>query len=175
MHDVKIPDGIRANERFGVAFLRNPSDGFVTAEAAFDSLSEDGKNFVRKSFDMWMGGIKTAKTKRRYHGFDASDWKGSYQGCFVFKWPVTDLHLYGFLCHPDPDRPRFVACVLVHATTKPRWATSPTILDAVLERAKMQGVKDATTRCFAPAAAQRQRAGAGARGVTIGSRRSRER
>lgn len=102
-----------------VAVLDFPAP-YVNAEA-FESLTESDERYYRKSFDMWMDGHHRGK---RYHGWNASDHKGKYTECYVFKHVDEAERIYGFLCRPTvAENQNREVCVLVLFAEKKRWNT----------------------------------------------------
>lgn len=109
----------------GIGFLEGNAQ--LNANEAFCSFQMTEKNRVRAYMDEWIAGKNGPKT--RFHGFDVAD----YRDCFVFKDRQKRVHqrLYGFLCHPDPNNPRFQLCVLCIHATKTERETDKSELDRV--------------------------------------------
>jgi hypothetical protein len=120
------------HSRRGVAFLISSDDKKVNAYDFYDRL--DKENVIRRMFntrfDNWQEG--QLPKKHRYHGWNKSEFKGSYTQCFVFKY--KEHRLYGFLCNPKtPRNPNYQICVLTRYTTKNEHESDETDLKYVEE------------------------------------------
>lgn len=117
-------DGLKISTRRAVVFLVR--DGKFNGKLVFDRLAKDRDRMVRERFDYW---IDRGVFNKYFHGWD----NPRYEQCFCFKWKDNRVHqrLYGFVCHPKRDDPRFELCVLVFHSTKTTEDTDYTILDEV--------------------------------------------
>ncbi len=106
------------------------NDTDITAKSAFKRLKEDVKRWFRTRFDAWQDG---QINKKWYHGWDQSEYRGKYIGCFVFKHKESRLHhrFYGFLCHPRLSDRSYQVCILVHYILKKGWETDEADLKKV--------------------------------------------
>src|SRR5271170_130428 len=98
--------GLKISARRAVVFLvRN---GEVNGKSIFDGLPANRDREVRNRFDHWIDGNNAPA--KYFHGWD----NAKYDRCFCFKWKESGVHqrLYGFLCNPKRDNPRFQLCVL---------------------------------------------------------------
>lgn len=122
---IKIRAGLK-HARHAVAFLEQHSASYVDIKAAFDKLKASAQRFHFKSFDYWMGDHHKPE---RYHGWNASQHKGKYTKCFVFKNVSEGERLYGFLCRPKAEDEHYEMCVLILYAKKRTWNTDTAELD----------------------------------------------
>lgn len=127
VHDIN--NGKKHPKR-GVAFLVSDKDKKVTAKAVFDSLDKNEAPYrgLMTGFEAWQGCLVN---KKRFHGWNKTEYKGRYTKCFVFKH--NKHHFYGFLCNPKENNIRYEACILVRHTNKTEWQTDETDLKQVEE------------------------------------------
>jgi hypothetical protein len=111
----------------GIGFLVS-DDGRVTARERFTRLTKNERRWLETSFDWW---IDWVINKKRFHGWDRSEFGGKYTNCFVFK--LDEHRFYGFLCHPKsgspkPEDNKYYFCVLVTYAAKHEWNTEERFL-----------------------------------------------
>jgi hypothetical protein len=135
---IEYVDGHRVTRFRGLAwFIADPPDKDINAKAIFESLSEDDQRTLRSRFDYWLDG---GKHDKYFHGWPNEQ---VYKDCFVFK--LQKLRLFGFLCHPRKDEPRFLLCVLVSHSIKDGWEADKNEKDRMNELKKDPKVKEAHT------------------------------
>src|SRR6266851_696319 len=113
--------------RRAIGFLENESDPDFDAKATFGGLSQKSERLLRSRFGYWLEG--GPPNDRWFHGWNDA----KYKHCFVFKWDEKRVHhrIYGFLCNPIIEMPRFQVCVLIFHDAKTEWETDYSILDRV--------------------------------------------
>ena len=132
----------------GLAFLIDESDNRVNAKKVFDELPEKQsvkrERELRTRFDYWLDDKVHDKW---FHGWPNNK---KYKNCFVFKWKHRRLQhrIYGFLCNPKMDDPRYQLCVLVSHAKKNEWETNPPDLDRIVEISNEKSVKLAIKKLF---------------------------
>lgn len=136
--------GVPPSARRGIAFLESDGDARVTGRGVYDGLKETIARTLRSKFEYWIGGNIQPKY---FHGWGDHE----YRHCFTFKWKGagTQHRLYGFLCHPRPNDPRFQACILVLHDRKNRPDTDHTLLDFINELRVRQDIVNAYFAAFA--------------------------
>ena len=96
----------------GIGFLEGHKE--LDAGIAFDGFEGSDEQYFRASMDQWLDGANGPKT--RFHNFKSDS---EFRECFVFK--CDEHRLYGFLCNPKDNDPRFQLCALcIHATKHER-------------------------------------------------------
>lgn len=117
--------------RRGICFLLSDNKK-VNAKSFYNRLVGKKENIgraFRTRFDAWIGGQPNKPA--RYHGWDKNEFQGKYVHCFVFK--RNPQRLYGFLCNPKSDNPRYQLCVLVIHASKNTHKSDENILKQVEE------------------------------------------
>ena len=117
--------GIRVSARRAVVFLECGDE--LNASKMFAKLPEKRDRELRSHFDYWIdGGINDAW----FHGWPNHE---RYKHCFSFRWRERNVRhrIYGFLCHPKNDDPRFQLCVLISHARKTTEDTDLKILDTI--------------------------------------------
>ena len=127
----------------GVALLEHPA-GYVQAKEIFEDLGTSSERYHRKSFDYWMDDPYRRRPER-YHGFDKKYQNGRYVWCYAFKNIEEKERFYGFLCHPKPDDPDYLLCVLAVYAQKKENAQDLAELERVERMRNDPNVKDALT------------------------------
>jgi hypothetical protein len=148
MHAQACTVEIRAGEfsqRRGVAFLTNTKVSYVNISSEFESLDENTQRTFNTRFDSFVAGFDNKPNW--YHGWDKSQYGGTYSGCFVVK--ARDDRLYGFLCHPKAIDPRYLLCVLILHANKTDWTTDVTELKRARAMSLDNDVGQALKRLFA--------------------------
>jgi hypothetical protein len=117
-------DGLKISVRRAIVFL--VCNGGLSGKSGFDKLPKARDREVRNRFDHWIDGKPYPKY---YHGWD----NPKYKQCFSFRWKDKRVHqrLYGFICNPKRDDPRFQLCVLVFYSAKTDENTDFTVLDEI--------------------------------------------
>jgi hypothetical protein len=126
--------------RRAVVFLRHPGAGYANVAEEFERASTTVQRYFNTSFDYW---VDEHIKKKRYHGWDQSQYGGKYKDCFVFKCSERNAEhrLYGFLFHPKaPEDSRFQVCVLALHARKNEWRTDETELKRVRELSEREEV-----------------------------------
>jgi len=96
------------------------------------TLEATVKRYFKSSMDTWLRG---GNIKSRFHGWN-KEGADDYRGCFVFKKTGKKFaqRIYGFLCNPKSEEPRFQLCVLAHGLKAKRVQnTDKAILNKLLK------------------------------------------
>lgn len=101
--------GSRPSTARAIGFLEGHRE--LTAGRAFDDFRGVNASAFRSHMDQWLDGANGPKS--HFHNFK-HDFE--HRNCFVFKY--NEHRLYGFLCHPRDDDPRFQLCSLCVYSTK---------------------------------------------------------
>ncbi len=136
---VELVDGNPPTSRRGLAFLICKSNPDINAKSTFDELNINRQRQIRTRFQWWLDGKVNDKW---FHGWPNEP---SHKDCFVFKWKENrqNHRLYGFLCHPLTNNPRFQLCVLVSHASKNQLHTNPRELDGANKFKENEKVKKA--------------------------------
>lgn len=144
-YSLELLRGQRQSSKRGVGCLMGHPNCFQPQD--FDSLRVSNRtklvhNQLRAHMDRWMSRAYQANDPKKYHGWDHSEYGGKYVMCFVFKYRNSQhsVRLYGFLCNPDPNNPRFQLFVPVKYVSKRNQKTDTSILDRVASLARSQEV-----------------------------------
>jgi len=128
-----------------VVFLIS-DDRKVTAKKAFDCLDRTGERTLRRRFDMW---LDNQPGRKRYHGFNSSQFNGRYTNCFVFKCGKHNQErFYGFLRKSKERNPAYEICILVVHIKKKRDETEESDLKDVIALSETIAVQKAIKNFF---------------------------
>ncbi|HZG54156.1 MAG TPA: hypothetical protein VEZ40_18785 [Pyrinomonadaceae bacterium] len=142
---LEILPGQRDSTRRAVLFLIYQKVQFVDAKDKFQALSDDEERTLLSRIDYWIDG---KVYKKYFHGWDASQYRGKYTTCFVFK--LQERRFYGFLAHPKSADRRFEACVLVLHQEKNQWETEEGDLRRIKEISEDAAVRKALMEHYDP-------------------------
>jgi hypothetical protein len=118
----RLLTGCRAFTDRGIGFLEG--QGELNAGTVFDGFEGPNARAFRSRMDQWLDGANGPKS--HFHNFK-HDFE--HRNCFVFKY--NEHRLYGFLCHPSADDPRFQLCSLCIYATKYEHLSDRSELDRV--------------------------------------------
>ena len=126
-------DGLEITSRRGVVFLTGHPE-IISPEKLKMRCDQLAYRQLRSRMGRWISRPAMPDEKQKYHGWDRSEHRGKYVNCFVFKFQNSknSLRLYGFLCNPDIENPRFQMFVPVRLETKRTDDADVTILNQVV-------------------------------------------
>lgn len=135
----RLLTGCRISAERAIGFLEGHSE--LTAEIAFDDFGGTNARAFRSRMDQWLDGANGPKSY--FHNFK-HDFE--HRTCFVFKY--NEHRLYGFLCHPRDDDPRFQLCSLCIYTAKFEHHSDRSELDRVEQWSKSLGAQEAISKTY---------------------------
>lgn len=135
----RLLTGCRVSTERAIGFLEGHSE--LTAGDAFDNFGGTNARAFRSHMDQWLDGANGPKS--HFHNFKHDL---EHRNCFVFKY--NDHRLYGFVCHPRDDDPRFQLCSLCIYATKNEHNSDRSELDRVEQWRRSLGAHQAIERTY---------------------------